>query len=728
MAGKFALLIGASSFGPDGPAALAAPESDVMELAATLKDPKIAGFAAGDVKFALNAGLEETQGLIHWLYAGRHPDDFLWLYYTGHGFKDPRDGELYLSLAGTKKAALWTNSLAAPQIKRQLQFSASRRKLVVLDCCHSGAIGPPGGMVKRGAETAVEHDTFSPEGYGVVTLTSSTAAQTSIALQSASVYTRHLVEALRSGKAAPEHENLTADQLHAYLSKSVRAESGSLEWPMDPMMYSAVETPLVIARNPRPRPVLDKELVEGLWSEDLDRAELAVFRLGEIARGSDPHLPAEALEALRKRRLETRTLSYDVGKRIDAILDPPGAADKALVQSTQEQIETLKRQHEQVVRDLEERHSALQDDLATAQSKTAAEAESAARARDERDRLSRQLAELQSKLSQEIEAVSYNLASRNRSLMDKVRGLEERLRIAQRSGGKAGQGHSTRRLVLIVSISAGMTVTGLFLMVGDWRWVIDNPEAPPKAGDVVEPAREGFPTLVYIPAGTFIMGSPEDEEGRHNDEGPQRQVSVDAFFMAQTETTFAQWEACVADGGCNDYQRDDEGWGGGQRPVINVSWNDAQSYVDWLNSKVEDSNPFRLPSEAEWEYAARAGTTTRFAFGNHLTEDQANFGGNVGRTIEVGTYDPNAWGLYDMHGNVWEWVQDCRIASYEGAPTDGSAWESGNCNHLVLRGGSWRGNQDGVRAAVRRGLLPGYRLSILGFRVVCSSPSTCSDL
>ena len=141
MAGKFALLIGASSFGEGGPPALAAPEGDVVALQAVLSDDKIAGFRPGDVKFALNSGLEDTQKLVHWLFDKRSKDDLLLLYYTGHGIKDTRDGELYLALAGTDENDPWPASLRASEIKRQLNFSDSGRKLVILDCCHSGAFG-----------------------------------------------------------------------------------------------------------------------------------------------------------------------------------------------------------------------------------------------------------------------------------------------------------------------------------------------------------------------------------------------------------------------------------------------------------------------------------------------------------------------------------------------------------------------------------------------------------
>jgi formylglycine-generating enzyme required for sulfatase activity len=170
---------------------------------------------------------------------------------------------------------------------------------------------------------------------------------------------------------------------------------------------------------------------------------------------------------------------------------------------------------------------------------------------------------------------------------------------------------------------------------------------------------------------------------------PQHQVTIgEPFGVGRYEVTFDEWDACVKGGGCNDYKPSDQGWGRGRRPVINVSWDDAQAYVAWLSKKT--GQPYRLPSEAEWEYAARAGTTSRYWWGNDVpTSKQANFGDHVNKTSKVGSYPANPWGLHDMNGNVWEWVEDCWNESYEGAPNDGSAWPSGDCGRRVRRGGSW---------------------------------------
>ena len=235
------------------------------------------------------------------------------------------------------------------------------------------------------------------------------------------------------------------------------------------------------------------------------------------------------------------------------------------------------------------------------------------------------------------------------------------------------------------------------------------------------------PELVVVPAGSFMMGSPASEEGRDDDEGPQHRVRIgQPFAVGVYEVTFAEWDACVRAGGCGGYRPGDRGWGRGIRPVINVSWEDAQGYVRWLSRRT--GNDYRLLSEAEWEYVARAGTTTPFHFGSTISTSEANYDGDYtygnGRTgqdrrktVAVGSFPANAFGLHDVHGNVWEWVQDCWNDRYAGAPTDGSAWERGECSRRVVRGGSWSSNPSGLRSAYRLWSTTGGRNYSDGFRV-----------
>jgi formylglycine-generating enzyme required for sulfatase activity len=226
------------------------------------------------------------------------------------------------------------------------------------------------------------------------------------------------------------------------------------------------------------------------------------------------------------------------------------------------------------------------------------------------------------------------------------------------------------------------------------------------------------PEMVEIPAGKFVMGSSDSDSP---DEKPAHEVHLDKpIAVGKFEITFAEWDACAADGGClKNKQPRDEGWGRGKHPVVNVSWNDTQEYITWLSQKA--GKPYRLLSEAEWEYAARAGTTGKYAFGETLSAQQAKFSSGrrgIGETAEVGSYAANAWGLYDMHGNVWEWVEDCYAANYQGAPADGSPRLDPGCGaNRVLRGGSWDYDPEDLRSAVRYRLAPYYRVNEIGFRV-----------
>jgi formylglycine-generating enzyme required for sulfatase activity len=226
----------------------------------------------------------------------------------------------------------------------------------------------------------------------------------------------------------------------------------------------------------------------------------------------------------------------------------------------------------------------------------------------------------------------------------------------------------------------------------------------------------GCPMMIVVPAGTFTMGSPETEKGRSEWEGPQHEVTIaGSFAVGRTDVTFAEWDMCVAAAACP--KTSDNGWGRGDRPVILVSWEEAKGYVRWLTRMT--GKDYRLLTESEWEYAARAGNQSRYAFGDDETqlEDYAWYIENSeSKTQPVGTKKPNAFDLYDMHGNVWQLVEDCFHYNYREAPSDGSAW-SGQCGNRVLRGGSWIADRQGIRSAVRLWTNPYGRYTIFGFRV-----------
>lgn len=210
-----------------------------------------------------------------------------------------------------------------------------------------------------------------------------------------------------------------------------------------------------------------------------------------------------------------------------------------------------------------------------------------------------------------------------------------------------------------------------------------------------------------IHAGTFTMGSPAGELGR-SDHETQHQVTLSAFNMSKYAITFEQYDAFCDEIGFE--KPDDEGWGRGKRPVINVSWYDATNFALWMGC--------RLPTEAQWEYACRAGTNTRFNTGNNLTTDQANYNNSFDKTTSVGSFPPNAWGLYDMHGNVWEWCSDWY--DYCDYPTSAQTNPSGPTRRVerVRRGGSWDNLLNSCRSANRNHSTPEERNNRIGFRIV----------
>jgi formylglycine-generating enzyme required for sulfatase activity len=283
--------------------------------------------------------------------------------------------------------------------------------------------------------------------------------------------------------------------------------------------------------------------------------------------------------------------------------------------------------------------------------------------------------------------------------------------------------------------------------------------------------------MVSIPAGSFLMGSPEGEVGRSEIEGPQHEVTLAAFWMAQTPITQDQWrEVAGWEKVKRDLDPDPSNFKGANRPVERVSWLDAIEFCNRLSQRTGKN--YTLPSEAQWEYACRAGTTTPFHFGPTISTEAANYDGNYTygqgergiyreQTTDVASFPANPWGLHDMHGNVWEWCLDKWRDSYEGAPADGSAWEDdrlgespdgccvagrgsttpGTAARLsatstsrttaatssvsasvasdpsdagrLLRGGSWYGNPRICRSAYRGNSHPGLRLNFFGFRVCC---------
>ncbi len=235
------------------------------------------------------------------------------------------------------------------------------------------------------------------------------------------------------------------------------------------------------------------------------------------------------------------------------------------------------------------------------------------------------------------------------------------------------------------------------------------------------------PELVIVPSGRFTLGSPADEPERLANEAEVGVSISQPFAAGKFAVTFDEWDACVADNGCDRYRPVDPGWGRGNRPVISVSWHDAKAYAAWLSAKT--GKAYRLASETEREYMTRAGTVTPFWWGASVSTDQANYNGNFSylgggakgqyrlRTLPVDGLSANPWGLHHVHGNVWEWTEDCWNDGNIGNPGDGSARLTGDCTRRVVRGGSFYNIPSWLRSARRHWFSAVMRNPVLGFRV-----------
>ena len=297
------------------------------------------------------------------------------------------------------------------------------------------------------------------------------------------------------------------------------------------------------------------------------------------------------------------------------------------------------------------------------------------------------------------------------------------------------RGNKTRRRRKLAIVGASVAVgVALLLLIGwDWSRPAGQPQGPVGPVEAFRDCSD-CPEMAVIPAGSFMMGSADSEDGHIPDEGPRHNVTIPRrFALGRYEVTWAQWDVCVRDGACSndgpDSRNGDAGWGRGALPVMNVDWNDAKAYAQWLSAKT--GRHYRLPSESEWEYAARARSTTPFIFADNISPADAVYawdfsfmgsprGRAPGRTSAVGSFPQNGFGLYDMFGNVWEWVEDCYVETYAQAPANGEAVESPDCDHRVRRGGSWFSHPEELRSATRYSESPRDRFWAVGFRVALS--------
>ncbi|WP_414582755.1 caspase, EACC1-associated type [Scytonema sp. PCC 10023] len=703
--GKLALLIGVSEYQP-GLNPLPSAVKDVEAMRRVLTHPEIGNFAEGDITALKNPQRQEMEDAIYNLFAHRQKEDLLLFYFSGHGIKDD-NGRLYLSTSTTRKQndrLFKPSAVAASVLHESMNESRSQRQVIILDCCFSGAIAQ--GLTVKDDGTVNLQEQLGGKGRAI--LTSSTSTQYSFEQEGSdlSIYTRYLVEGMEKGAADRDGDGwISIDELHEYASDKVKEAAPA----MTPKFYPIEEGhKIFLAKSPKDDPkVKYRKEVETRAKEG---HEFSIFarRILDGKQNEWGLTPAEAAaieeEVLQPYREYERKRDEYEQALIEAI-----DQDYPFSKTTQKDLKEYQQYLE--LRD-EDIASIEQRVITPKQAEYERNRQQAQRLQQEQERTQqqkqqaelRELAETQSSQVSQPKSPSVIQTNIPTNIQTNIQTQQfefEYARITVKSG----------------FLGIGKTTCKINRHAGRAEFFIENL------------GNDALLEMVAIPGGQFLMGSPENEPERFDNESPQHSVTIQPFYMGKFPVTQAQWKAVAALPKVKiDLNPNPSSFKGANRPVEKVSWDDAIEFCDRLSNKT--GKPYRLPSEAEWEYACRAGTTTPFHFGETITTDLANYNGKYTygsgpkgedrqQTTEVGKFPPNAFGLYDMHGNIWEWCQDAWHNSYEKAPADGTAWMSENDNNYrLLRGGSWYTYQWVCRYGNRNGSARVYTYDLAGFRVV----------
>ncbi|MBE7381042.1 MAG: SUMF1/EgtB/PvdO family nonheme iron enzyme [Leptolyngbya sp. SIO1E4] len=664
---KVALLVGVGEYG-SGLKSLQCPANGVTELQAVLEEASIGGF--DEVIPLVNPDVGTMRTRMGEVFSRLRKRDLVVFYFTGHGIKT-MTGEFYLT---TSQTQLFENgqlnpgtAVEASFVKGVISNCYAQRKVIILDCCF-GAAFAEGFLTMDSGGVDVEAQLG---GEGWVVLTAATARNYALeqAGEPLSVYTRYLVEGLKTGAAAQEGQDyISVGHLYDYVRHKVQTAAPTME----PAIFNGYQgEEILLART-----VINPE------STYRQKVQTKIRR-GRIA-------PAG------KRFLETWRQKLG--------LAPERAAE----------IET------EVLQPYVEKQRHLDWYAETLREEIAEEFPFSPEAiKDLKD-----LQRLWNLRDEDVKPVMQEVL--------REQGSEHEARLAAmlippENVENIGQASPTTPKANVAWALPTLQTYPPFVTVRvDERGQVTE-RLTQQAQYFVEDLGKGVTLeMVRVPGGEFLMGAPEGEKDANNDEKPQHRVQLPEFFMGKFPITQAQYQAVI---GQNPSQ-----FKGGQRPVERVSWEDAVAFCKALSARV--GRTYRLPSEAEWEYACRTGTETPFYFGPTIRADLANYDGNYTysqgpkgtyrhQTTDVGQFPPNAFGLYDLHGNVYEWCQDVWHSTYNGAPIDGSAWlEGGNQGKRVRRGGSWPYSPRACRSAFRFSDNAVDRINTIGFRVVCAAPRT----
>ncbi|MBD2597076.1 SUMF1/EgtB/PvdO family nonheme iron enzyme [Nostoc spongiaeforme FACHB-130] len=679
---KVALLIGISEYQEPTLAPLPKAVEDVEAMRRVLENPEMGGF--DDVTVLKNPKRQELEREIYNLYANRQKDDLVLLYFSGHGVT-VENGDFYFSTWETQKnqnKLLPFTSVAATSVHRWMNESKSKRRVVILDCCFSGAFAK--GLTAKDIGTIALQQQLGGEGTAILTASTSTQYAFESDELDLSIYTQYLVEGIEKGAADKDGDGLIAvDELHDYAKTKVQEASPA----MTPEFYPFKDGyRIFLAKSPKDDPKLK-------YRKEVER---------RINQGKFT-IPARRL--LNSLRLQLQ-LDADVADAIEVEVKKPYLEYQRKLEEYEatlvETVESEPTLSERTLNDLRDyqQHLGLRDeDVAPIEKRIIGQPKPPG-------------------VVEELPNAAYPSNLTPNPFPTREEEQESKPLSASVRGSTLYEAIQTNQFEFeIVKVDA----KGQIINRSQGRAEYFTEDLG--HGVVLE--------MVAIPGGTFLMGSPESEEGRCVFESPQHHVIVQPFFMGKFPVTQGQWQAVAALDKVNiDLDPDPSHFQGANRPVECVSWDDAVEFCARLSKKT--GKIYRLPSEAEWEYACRAGTTTPFYFGETITTELANYNGNYiygtapngeyrQETTEVGKFPANPFGLFDMCGNVSEWCQDKWHKDYNNAPTDGSAWLIENNNQIQrwLRGGSWPDDPRKCRSASRYYYdYPDYRNDVFGFRVV----------
>jgi len=655
---------------------LPAAVRDIEAMQGVLQHPDFGAF--DEIKRLPNPGLLEMRSAIAELFGDRDTDDLVLLYFSGHGVTDEY-GKFFLTNCDTQKKGRLNKAtvVEAGFVHDLMENCDSERQVIILDCCHSGAF--PEGMRARDAGNTID---FQQQlgGRGRIVLTSSAATEYSFERdgEDLAIYTRYLVEGIQTGAADLDGDGaVSVNELHDYVREKVRKAAPAMQ-PERYVFQDGEKILLSKAPVSDPQRHYRQEVQKRIRNGKL--SGISIRSLREIARKTGVSI-ADAAEIEAAELKPYQELQQKLDNYREAFLEAVQVKSR-ISEETRSELQD----YQQVLglrnEDIQPIESEILADLPVDVALDQIEAETAP-----------------SEVFSQIPSASPS-PSPSPTFEFEVVTLE-------------------------------VQTSGLF---GRNTELVKR-SRPAKAEYFREALGNNvFLDMVSIPGGSFQMGAAQNEEGANPDEYPQHSVTITPFYMGKFAITQAQWKAISAlpkinhDLNSDSASFDSANFKGANRPVEQVSWFEAVEFCDRLTQKT--GKPYRLPSEAEWEYACRAGTTTPFHFGETLSTDLANYDGNCTyssgkkgqyreQITDVGSFSPNALGLYDMHGNVWEWCSNRWHDNYDRVPSDGSDWEAGDSEYRLLRGGSWYVNPRLCRSAFRLRYMPEYRDISVGFRVVC---------